>query len=104
MIAPCRPDGHPEEPDPSLAAWLIIHSYTRTQAIQDGVLIDLTDWARELGFLVPVACTAAVWHTWIVPPADNKLPGQSTRGRAHDMLWILCESFHKIHYVQCMIM
>ena len=26
---------------------LIIFSYTRAQAIEDGVLIDLTEWARE---------------------------------------------------------
>lgn len=40
----------------------VICRYTRTQAIEDGVLVDLTEWAAETGFRIPVACTATVWH------------------------------------------
>jgi hypothetical protein len=67
----------------------VIFSYTRAQAIEDGVLVDLTEWARETGFCIPVACTPAVWHGHIVPPAGTKKLGQSERGRAHDLLWLL---------------
>ena len=67
----------------------VIFSYTRAQAIEDGVLIDLTEWAKETGFRIPVACTAAVWHQYIVPPEGMKELGQSERGRAHDLLWML---------------
>jgi len=67
----------------------IIFRYTRAQAIEDGVLIDLTSWGRETGFVVPVACTSAVWHQWIVPPEEVQQLGQSERGRAHDLLWVL---------------
>ena len=67
----------------------VIFSYTRAQAIEDGVLVDLTEWARETGFRIPVACTAAVWHGYIVPPAKTEGWGQSERGRAHDLLWML---------------
>ena len=67
----------------------IIFSYTRAQAIDDGVLVDLTPWARETGFTIPVACTAAVWHDYIVPPDQTRELGQSERGRAHDVLWML---------------
>lgn len=67
----------------------VIFRYTRAQAIEDGVLIDLTEWAKETGFRIPVACTAAVWHGFIVPPQGARELGQCERGRAHDILWLL---------------
>lgn len=67
----------------------VIYSYTRAQAIEDGVLVDLTAWAQETGFKIPVACTSEVWHRYIVPPPRTKEFGQSERGRAHDLLWML---------------
>lgn len=39
----------------------LIHVYSRAQAIADGVLLDVTTIAREAGWRVPVALTAAVW-------------------------------------------
>ena len=66
----------------------VIFSYTRKQAIEDGVLIDLTPWAKETGFKIPVACTATVWHEWITPSEATESFGQSERGRAHDVLWM----------------
>lgn len=73
----------------------IIYSYSRAQAIEDGVLVDLTEWAKEACFTIPVACTAAVWHQHIVPPGDTQKLGQSERGRAHDMLWMLKHAIRK---------
>ena len=67
----------------------VIFSYTRAQAIEDGVLVDLTEWAKETGFKIPVACTSEVWHRYITPPAGTRELGQSERGRAHDVLWML---------------
>jgi len=67
----------------------VIFSYTRAQALEDGVLVDLTAWAKETGFKIPVACTSEVWHRYIVPPAGTRELGQSERGRAHDVLWML---------------
>jgi hypothetical protein len=67
----------------------VISSYTRAQAIEDGVLIDLTEWAKETGFRYPVACTNAVWNDYVAPNEDLRLLGQSERGRAHDLLWML---------------
>ncbi len=67
----------------------VIHRYTREQAIEDGVLVDLTQWAKETGFTIPVACTATVWNQYIVPPRSTRECGQSERGRAHDALWML---------------
>lgn len=67
----------------------IIISYTRAQAIEDGVLVDLTEWASETGFKLPVACTSEVWHRYVVPPVGTRELGQTERGRAHDLLWML---------------
>lgn len=72
-----------DEPDP------LIHRYTRAEALADGVLVDLSEWASETGFKVPVACTRSVWEQWIVPPEGTREWGQSERGRAHDVLWLL---------------
>ena len=66
----------------------VIFSYTRAQAIEDGVLVDLTAWAKETGFRITVACTSTVWNGYIVPPEGTKELGQSERGRAHDLLWM----------------
>jgi hypothetical protein len=38
----------------------LIHSYTRKQALEDGILIDVTDIGLFAGFKVPVAITALV--------------------------------------------
>jgi hypothetical protein len=73
----------------------IVFSYSRAQAIADGVLVDLTEWARETGFQVPVACTSAVWHDYIEPKDGLRPVGQSERGRAHDVLWLLYVAIRK---------
>lgn len=78
-----------EETKNPFADMPVIYSYTRAQAIEDGVLVDLTEWARETGFRIPVACTSEVWHRYISPPAGTRELGQSERGRAHDVLWML---------------
>jgi len=44
-----------------------IYHYTRRQAIEDGILIDVTTTAQEAGFNWPIAITSAVWYRYIVP-------------------------------------
>ena len=39
----------------------LIYSYTRAEALADGVLIDVTERARRAGIKYPTACTAGVW-------------------------------------------
>jgi hypothetical protein len=39
----------------------LIHVYSRAQAIADGGLIDVTETAKEAGFRIHTALTAAVW-------------------------------------------
>lgn len=65
----------------------VFHSYTRQEAIADGVLIDVTTTAQEAGFRFPVALTAAVWAEYVTVP--DGLEGQDEAGRLWDILWML---------------
>ena len=65
----------------------IIYAYTRTQALTDGVLVEVTETAREVGFKLPVAITEALHNRLIPTKADAGL-GQDYDGRLWDMLWI----------------
>lgn len=69
----------------------VISSYSRSQAIEDGVLVDVTEWASSDkgfrgGFTVPVAVTRSVWEMIEAIPASQS--HQDVRGRAHDLLWM----------------
>lgn len=66
----------------------IIYSYSRAQAIADGVLIDASETAREAGVRFPVAVTAGLWHKYIVPDEASALHCQSTEGRLWDTIWL----------------
>jgi hypothetical protein len=52
----------------------IIFSYTRKQAIEDGVLVDVTELAREEGYRIPVAMTGTLYGEAIRRPAGAKPP------------------------------
>ena len=65
-----------------------ISTYTRAQAIEDGVLVDLTEWGSADkgfigGFKIPVAVTATVWAD-----IERKPALQDVRGRAYDVLFM----------------
>jgi hypothetical protein len=63
----------------------LIHSYTRADALRDGVLIDVSPTAREAGIRYPVAVTRAVWERCVaVPPG---VTCQDEAGRLWDVLW-----------------
>ena len=81
-----------------------ISVYTREQAFEDGVLVDVTPWASSGpdgmrgGFCLPVAITRALWTVIDIDASDGcgeprwhglaRRHGESTRGRAHDVLWM----------------
>lgn len=67
----------------------VIHSYTRAEAIADGVLVDVSEMAREAGFRFPVAVTRAVWDEYITPDPISSGWGQSEEGRLWDVLTVL---------------
>ena len=58
--------------------WDLIFSYTRAQAIEDGVLVDVTETAKEAGFRIPVALTQSVWAEYVAVPEG--VEGQDEEG------------------------
>jgi len=65
----------------------LIYAYTRAQAIEDGVLVDVSETAREAGFRWPVALTAEVWGLIEnIPPRFEGI--QDVEGRLWDVLWM----------------
>lgn len=68
----------------------VVHSYTRAQAIEDGVLVDVTATAREAGFRWPVAVTAAVWSDCIAWNNEDNTDQvyQDQSGRLWDVLFM----------------
>jgi len=82
-------DEHYEEPE-SFWAGAEIHRYTRKQALEDGVLVDITAMAKEAGISVDVAVTHAVWHGIVVPTKTGRDEfGQDENGRLWDILMLL---------------
>ena len=72
----------------------IIYSYTRKQALEDGVLIDVTETAKEAGFVVPVAVTNGLYAEYIEPSESLKNLGQTTNGSLWDVLFMLHLKIH----------
>ena len=65
----------------------VIFAYTRAQAIEDGVLVDVSDTAREAGFKIPVALSRSVWDRLVALPEGYR-GFQDERGRLWDVLWM----------------
>ncbi|KHK01335.1 DUF6573 family protein [Desulfovibrio sp. TomC] len=67
--------------------WPIIFSYTRAQAIADGVLVDVTTQAAQIGFKVHTVVTDHLYNEYVAPPAGLEGEGQSVEGRLQDLLF-----------------
>ena len=83
----CKATGEGED----LNSWQVISSYSRAQAIEDGMLVDVSETAREAGFKVPVAMTAAAWADCVEwTAADNERKGhcQDEAGRLWDVVYM----------------
>jgi hypothetical protein len=74
------------EPNDSLFG-TVIYAYTRTQALADGVLVDVTETAKEVGFKLPVAITEAL-HNRLTPTKADASIGQTYDSRLWDVLWL----------------
>jgi hypothetical protein len=60
----------------------VIYSYTRKQAVADGVQVDVTKTAREADIKFPVFLTRAVFDAYVAAP--HGVPGQDETGRQWD--------------------
>ena len=64
----------------------IIYTYTRAQAVADGVQVDVTKTAQEAGIKFPMFLTRAVFDAYVaVPPG---VTGQDEAGRLWDLVWM----------------
>lgn len=65
----------------------VIFAYTRAEAIADGVLVDVTELAKEAGFNYPVAITSTVYEAFVKAPEG--VTDQEETGRLWDILNML---------------
>ena len=87
----------------------IIHAYTRRQAIEDGVLVQLSgpgyegdpwipEMLEEAGFRFPVAMTAPAFCRYVSPldgEGERLAPCQDIKGRLWDVLWMLKDAIRR---------
>lgn len=65
----------------------VIYSYSRAQAVADGVQVDVTKTAEEAGIRFPVFITRAAFEQCVtVPPG---VTCQDEAGRLWDIVWML---------------
>jgi hypothetical protein len=65
----------------------VIIAYSRTQAIADGFLVDVTETGIEVGFKLPVVITEAL-HNRLTPTRADQSLGQDYDDRLWDVLWL----------------
>ena len=64
----------------------VIYSYTRAQAVADGVQVEVTKTAQEAGIRFPVFLTRTVFDAYVAVPPD--VSGQDEAGRLWDIVWM----------------
>lgn len=64
----------------------IIHSYTREEALNDGVLIDVSTLVSNTGFKYPVAFTSNLYSKIVDIPKEYSW--QDVKGRINDILFM----------------
>jgi hypothetical protein len=69
--------------------WPVIFKYTREQALEDGVLIDVSETAKEAGIKFHTVITARVMGEVVATPAKAAQWGESDSGRLWDVLTML---------------
>jgi hypothetical protein len=65
----------------------VIYSYTRSQAVADGVQVEVSKVAVEAGICFPVFLTRTVYDAYVAVPPN--VTGQDEAGRLWDVLWML---------------
>ena len=65
----------------------VIYSYTRAQAVADGLQVDVSKVAAEAGIRFPVFLTRTVFDSFVTVPEG--VTGQDEAGRLWDIVWML---------------
>ena len=64
----------------------VVYSYTRAQAVADGVQVEVTKTAQEAGIRFPVFLTRTVYDAYVTVPPN--VSGQDEAGRLWDIVWM----------------
>ncbi len=64
----------------------VVYSYTRAQAVADGVQVEVSKVAAEAGIRFPVFLTRTVYDAYVAVPPD--VSGQDEAGRLWDVVWM----------------
>jgi hypothetical protein len=64
----------------------VVYSYTRAQAVADGVQVEVTKTAQEAGIKFPMFLTRAVFDAYVAVPEG--VTGQDEAGRLWDVVWM----------------
>ena len=64
----------------------LVYSYTRAQAVADGLQVEVTKTAREAGVKFPVFLTRTVYEAYVTVPPN--VSGQDEAGRLWDIVWM----------------
>ena len=72
----------------------MIYAYTRAQAIADGVLVDVSEIAKESDIKLPTAITAAVHTRYVAVPKELK-GQQDEAGRLWDLVYMFAQADRK---------
>jgi hypothetical protein len=73
----------------------VVYSYTRSQAVADGIQVEVTRTAQEAGIHFPVFLTRSVYDAYVTVPPD--VAGQDEAGRLWDVVWMLRFAIRKAH-------
>jgi hypothetical protein len=65
----------------------VIYSYTRSQAVADGMQVEVSKVAAEAGIRFPVFLTHSVYDAYVTVPPD--VAGQDEAGRLWDVVNLL---------------
>jgi hypothetical protein len=80
--------GEPKQIADGITAFgAVVYSYTRAQAVADGVQVEVTKTAKEAGIKFPVFLTRTVFDAYVAVPPD--VSGQDEAGRLWDVVWML---------------
>jgi hypothetical protein len=78
--------------------FVVISRYTRADAIEDGVLVDVTVMAKEAGIKLPTALTREVWEAYVALSPAATAACNDEPGRQWDILWMFrCAAARRGH-------
>ena len=63
-----------------------IYTYSRAQAVADGLQVEVTKTAAEAGIRFPMFITRRVYDAYVTVPPD--VTGQDEAGRLWDLVWM----------------